>query len=56
MAADYVGSWLDVLNENNRAIIRAASQASNAADYLLGFLPAGQLPAIGNDANERRVV
>jgi antirestriction protein ArdC len=37
--ADYIGAWLDVLREDNRAIIRAASQASKAADYLLGFLP-----------------
>ncbi len=37
--ADYLGSWLDVLRENNRAIVRAASLASKAADYLLGFLP-----------------
>ncbi|WP_316162432.1 ArdC family protein [Bradyrhizobium sp. SZCCHNRI20481] len=35
--ADYVGCWLDVLREDNRAIVRAASQASRAADYLLGF-------------------
>lgn len=38
--ADYIGSWLEVLREDNRAIVRAASQASKAADYLLGFLPA----------------
>jgi antirestriction protein ArdC len=37
--ADYIGSWLDVLHQDNRAIVRAASQASKAADYLLGFLP-----------------
>jgi antirestriction protein ArdC len=37
--SDYIGSWLDVLRENNRAIVRAASQASKAADYLLGFVP-----------------
>jgi len=37
--ADYIGSWLDVLREDNRAIVRAASQASKAADWLLGFLP-----------------
>lgn len=37
--ADYIGSWLEVLREDNRAIVRAASQASKAADYLLGFLP-----------------
>lgn len=36
--ADYIGSWLDVLREDNRAIVRAASQASKVADYLLGFL------------------
>lgn len=37
--ADYIGSWLEVLREDNRAIVRAASLASKAADYLLGFLP-----------------
>ena len=37
--ADYIGAWLDVLREDNRAIIRAASQASKAADFLLAFLP-----------------
>ncbi|OPZ00031.1 antirepressor [Bradyrhizobium sacchari] len=37
--ADYIGSWLEVLREDNRAIVRAASQASKVADYLLGFLP-----------------
>jgi antirestriction protein ArdC len=37
--ADYIGSWLEVLREDNRAIVRAASKASKAADYLLGFLP-----------------
>jgi antirestriction protein ArdC len=35
----YIGSWLEVLREDNRAIVRAASQASKAADYVLGFLP-----------------
>ena len=37
--ADYIGSWLEVLREDNRAIVRAASQASKAADWLLSFLP-----------------
>lgn len=37
--ADYIGSWLEVLREDNRAIIRAASQASKAAEWLLAFLP-----------------
>lgn len=42
---DYIGSWLEVLREDNRAIVRAASQASKAADYLLGFLPDEEHPA-----------
>jgi antirestriction protein ArdC len=36
--ADYIGSWLEVLREDNRAIVRAASQASKAADWLLARL------------------
>jgi antirestriction protein ArdC len=43
--ADYIGSWLEVLREDNRAIVRAASQASKGADWLLSFLPdAERLP------------
>ena len=38
--ADYIGSWLKVLRADNRAIVRAASQASKAADWLLAHLPA----------------
>jgi antirestriction protein ArdC len=38
--ADYIGSWLEVLKNDNRAIFRAASKASKAADYLLSFRPA----------------
>lgn len=37
--ADYIGSWLDVLREDNRAVVRAASAASKSADFLLAFLP-----------------
>lgn len=33
--ADYIGAWLDVLREDSRAIFRAASMASKAADWLL---------------------
>ncbi|MBY8821067.1 ArdC family protein [Sphingomonas colocasiae] len=43
--ADYIGSWLEVLREDNRAIFRAASLASKAADWLLahyGEADAGQ--------------
>jgi antirestriction protein ArdC len=35
--ADYLGSWLNVLREDAKAIVRAASAASKAADYLLAF-------------------
>lgn len=35
--ADYLGAWLEVLKEDKRAIFRAASQASKAADFLLAF-------------------
>lgn len=35
--ADYLGSWLAVLREDNRAIFRAASQASKASDFILAF-------------------
>lgn len=48
--ADYIGSWLEVLREDNRAIVRAASQASKAADYLLGFLPADNPTASADGA------
>lgn len=33
--ADYLANWLDVIKEDSRAIFRAASQASKAADWLL---------------------
>lgn len=33
--ADYIGSWLEVLREDNRAIFHAAGAASKAAEWLL---------------------
>ena len=33
--ADYLGAWLDVMREDSRAIFRAASAATKAADWLL---------------------
>jgi antirestriction protein ArdC len=36
--ADYLGSWLAVLRADNRAIFKAASHASKAADFLLAFV------------------
>lgn len=35
--ADYLGSWLCVLRQDSRAIVRAASAASRAAEFLLAF-------------------
>ncbi|WP_375210707.1 ArdC family protein [Hyphococcus sp.] len=35
--ADYLGAWLEVLKEDNRAIFNAASLASRAADFILAF-------------------
>ena len=46
--ADYIGSWLEVLREDNRAIVRAASQASKAADWLLACVSACKFdPVVG---------
>ena len=38
-------AWLDVLREDEKAIFRAASLASKAADYLLAFQAAEQREA-----------
>jgi antirestriction protein ArdC len=46
--ADYIGHWLDVLREDNRAIFRAASKASKAADFILAFRP----PVAGASGDE----
>lgn len=35
--AAYLKSWLGVLKEDNKAIVRAANQAQKAADYILNF-------------------
>jgi antirestriction protein ArdC len=48
--ADYLGAWLDHLREDNRAIVRAASAASKAADYLLAFRD--RLPAPARPPND----
>jgi antirestriction protein ArdC len=43
--ADYLASWLTVLRADNRAIFKAASLASKAADYLLAFTESTHAPA-----------
>jgi len=35
--ADYLGEWLSLLREDGRAVFRAASAASKAADFILAF-------------------
>ena len=52
--ADYIGSWLEVLREDNRAIVRAASQASKAADWLLGLVPADSTELQAEPSTDRR--
>lgn len=37
--SDYIANWLQVLKEDKRAIFRAASLASKAADFVLAFEP-----------------
>jgi antirestriction protein ArdC len=34
---DYIGNWLQVLKEDAKAIVRAASLASKASDFILAF-------------------
>jgi antirestriction protein ArdC len=54
--ADYIANWADVLREDDRAIIRAASQASKAADYILGFLPGDRSAGLeAAPSDERRI-
>lgn len=51
--ADYIAAWLEVLRDDNRAVVRAASQASKAADYILGFLPEDERLVPPADIDER---
>ncbi|MBL9071850.1 MAG: DUF1738 domain-containing protein [Sphingopyxis sp.] len=37
--ADYIGAWLAIMRADTRAIFKAASFASKAADYLVAFAP-----------------
>ena len=39
--ADYIGSWLSVLREDERAIFKAASQASKATGFLIDLAQGG---------------
>ncbi len=48
--ADYIGAWLAILRADTRAIFKAASLASKAADYLMAFAPDAARAARGADA------
>jgi antirestriction protein ArdC len=50
--ADYIGSWLEIIREDNRAILRAASAASRASNYLLEHCPSAQARHAASDADE----
>ncbi|MEQ1754295.1 MAG: zincin-like metallopeptidase domain-containing protein [Micropepsaceae bacterium] len=55
--SDYLGEWLSLLREDSRAIFRAASAASKAADYLLAFrdgLTTAPTPEISPDTAEHQ--
>ena len=40
--ADYIANWLEVLKNDSRAIVSAASHASKASDFLLAFTGASE--------------
>ena len=40
--ADYLACWLKVLKDDKHAIVRAASAASKASDFLMGFAGADE--------------
>lgn len=43
--AEYIGSWLDLLRDDDRAVFTAASQASHAAAFLCSFTAQPDPPA-----------
>ena len=46
--ADYIGNWLQVLKEDAKAIVKAASLASKASDFILAFKAEAQTsPDVG---------
>ncbi|MEI9405144.1 ArdC family protein [Mesorhizobium argentiipisi] len=52
--ADYIGSWLEVLRQDNRAVVRAASLAGKATDWLLCHLPEEVALPIEVDVDQNR--
>jgi antirestriction protein ArdC len=54
--ADYIGSWLEVLREDDRAIVRAAGAASKAAEFLLTFRPQTEASEAGGAVEDGEAV
>jgi hypothetical protein len=52
--ADYIGSWFEILRENDDAMLRAASGASKAADDLLALSP-GAASSGGDSGNAEEI-
>jgi antirestriction protein ArdC len=44
LQASYIAGWLKVLREDQRMLVRAASAAQRAADYVRGKLHAAEEP------------
>ena len=44
--SDYIASWLTILRNDQRAVVKAASAASKVSDFLLAFAVMGQNDAI----------
>lgn len=53
--ADYIGAWLDIIRADNRAVVRAASAASKAADYVLAFRSGSAASATLDDGFDETV-
>ena len=51
--ADYIGSWIEVLREDDRAIVRVASAASKAANFILAFQADAPQPAAALSADDQ---
>jgi len=54
--ADYIGSWLEALREDDRAIVRTASAASRASDFFLGFQSGSPKPVGSSNSDDDQVV
>ena len=51
--ADYMGSWLEILRADDRAIVRAASAASKASDVILAFQSSAPKAVGASDSDDK---